>query len=94
MVIAVSHRIAATSLDYLYLDSMMVLRIVRVLTMNELTVGGSFRIRRYNIGKTVTRSKQIVIAVDDLRFYSRELEMKEIQALNNDDQIPTRFFFD
>jgi len=39
MVIAASHPIVATSLDYLYLDSMMVLLIIRVLTMNELTVG-------------------------------------------------------
>jgi hypothetical protein len=47
-----------------------------------------------NIGKTVTPSKQGVIGVDDLRFYSRELKMKEIQALNNDDHHPTTFFFD
>lgn len=39
-------------------------------------------------------SNNTVIGVDDLRFYSRELKVKEIQALANDDHFPTKHFFD
>ncbi len=46
-----------------------------------------------NTGKIRTQSNQNVISVDDLRFYSRELKVKEIQALANDDILPTRYFF-
>ena len=40
------------------------------------------------------KSNNTVIGVDDLRFYSRELKVKEIQALANDDYFPTKYFFD
>lgn len=34
------------------------------------------------------------INVDNLRFYSRSLKIREIQALAVDDLMPTRFFYD
>ena len=34
------------------------------------------------------------IDVDNLRFYSRALKIREIQALAVDDLVPTRFFYD
>jgi hypothetical protein len=42
-----------------------------------------------NIGTSGTR-----LGINDLRFYSRELKVKEIEALNDDDHNPTRFFFE
>jgi len=46
-----------------------------------------------NTGKNRARSNQSVTGVDNLRFYSRELKVKEIQALAKDEIMPTRFFF-
>ncbi len=46
-----------------------------------------------NTGKTRTQSNRSVIGVDDLRFYSRELKVKEVQALADDELMPTRYFF-
>jgi hypothetical protein len=47
-----------------------------------------------HFGQNTTRSDESMIRVDDLRFYSRQLKVKEIQALNNNDHLPTRFFFE
>ncbi|CAF1461270.1 unnamed protein product [Adineta steineri] len=39
-------------------------------------------------------SNQSVIGIDELRFYSRELKMKEIETLSTDGYVPSRFFFE
>ena len=47
-----------------------------------------------NVEDITEQSYQTKIALDNLRFYSRQLKFKEIQALVNDDSRPTRFFFE
>ena len=38
-------------------------------------------------------SNRSVIGVDNLRFYSRQLKVREIQALTDDDYSPSSYFF-
>jgi hypothetical protein len=54
---------------------------------------GDFYSSMCNTDKTPTQSNQSVIGVDDLRFFSRELKLREIQALANDEVLPTGYFF-
>ena len=68
-----------------------------ILTVGNPELGtnsGDLYLSFCNTGETRTQSYKTVIGVDDLRFYSRELKLKEIQALANDDDLPTKYFFD
>ena len=42
----------------------------------------------------LVESNGSIIEVDNLRFYSRTLKLKEIEAIANDDLQSSRFFFD
>ena len=47
-----------------------------------------------NTNLTQLKSNQSVIGVDNLRFYSRQLKEKEIDALAREAFNPTSYFFD
>jgi len=57
------------------------------------TASGNLYQSMCNVEDITEQSYQTKIALDNLRFYSRQLKLKEIQALVNDDSYPTRFFF-
>lgn len=46
-----------------------------------------------HIDGTQIQTNENVIDIDNLRFYSRPLKVKEIQALTNDESNPTQYFF-
>ncbi len=46
-----------------------------------------------HIDDTQIQTNENVIDIDNLRFYSRPLKVKEIQALTNDESNPTQYFF-
>jgi hypothetical protein len=46
-----------------------------------------------HIDETQIQTNENVIDIDNLRFYSRPLKVKEIQALTNDESNPTQYFF-
>lgn len=66
-----------------------------------LTIGNpETRSNQHNLNSSLcitdenrSQISQIVIGVDNLQFYSRELKVKEIQAMINDDFSPTKYFF-
>lgn len=86
---------ASCIIEKTYFDSNYASRLTLTIGNPELwTNSGDLYLSICNPGETRAQSYKTTIGVDDLRFYSRELKLKEIQALTNDDYLPTKYFFD